>query len=257
MFRFLKRHKTTVPDETARQAAALKAKIAPFRRSAWIPETRDGDGDRTASKFAGIPWLPPAEGWPACPNCDKPMQVFVQLNLATLPQRPEGCPEQGLVQLFYCTSSQPSCEVDCEAWSPGSKSVLVRLLDPSGAGLLLDASPVANAFPPKLILGWREQDDYPDVEELAEQGVTLDELEAECLADRFQAPVAGEKLMGWPAWVQSIEYPNCPRCEARMHLLFQVDSERNLPYMLGDAGCGHITQCPHHPESLAFAWACC
>jgi hypothetical protein len=41
-----------------------------------------------------------------------------------------------------------------------------------------------------------------------------------------------------------------------MHLLFQIDSEDNLPYMFGDAGCGHITQCPKHPHRLAFGWAC-
>ena len=57
----------------------------------------------------------------------------------------------------------------------------------------------------------------------------------------LEFPHSGEKLGGWPMWVQSVEYPSCPECGAEMTLLFQIDSERNLPYMFGDVGCGHIT----------------
>jgi hypothetical protein len=66
----------------------------------------------------------------------------------------------------------------------------------------------------------------------------------------------GDKLASWPAWIQNVEYPNCPRCARRMAHLFQVDSEHNVPFMFGDAGCGHITQCPEHKEVVAFGWAC-
>jgi hypothetical protein len=38
--------------------------------------------------------------------------------------------------------------------------------------------------------------------------------------------------------------------------VFQIDSEDNLPYMFGDVGCAHITQCPEHKEVVAFGWAC-
>lgn len=67
----------------------------------------------------------------------------------------------------------------------------------------------------------------------------------------------GDKLGGWPAWVQGVEYPDCPRCGARMALLFQLDSEENVPWMFGDVGCGHVTRCPAHPDEVAFGWACC
>lgn len=39
-------------------------------------------------------------------------------------------------------------------------------------------------------------------------------------------------------------------------MLFQIDSEDNIPYMFGDTGCGHITYCEKHPRVLAFGWAC-
>ncbi|MDJ0556950.1 MAG: hypothetical protein QNJ68_21390 [Microcoleaceae cyanobacterium MO_207.B10] len=41
-----------------------------------------------------------------------------------------------------------------------------------------------------------------------------------------------------------------------MQLVFQVDSNDNLPFMFGDVGCGHITQCKDHKNIVAFAWAC-
>lgn len=78
-----------------------------------------------------------------------------------------------------------------------------------------------------------------------------DELSAEAF------PLNGEKLLGWPCWVQGPEYPSCPECGERMEMLFQIDSEQNVPWMFGDMGIAHITQCPRHRGQLAFGWACC
>jgi len=41
-----------------------------------------------------------------------------------------------------------------------------------------------------------------------------------------------------------------------MQFVFQIDSNDNLPIILGDRGCGHITQCPEHKQILTFSWAC-
>ncbi|MEW5857223.1 MAG: DUF1963 domain-containing protein [Cyanobacteriota bacterium] len=67
--------------------AQLKQKLSGVRRSAWKPIVQEGDGDLTASKFAGKPWLSADETWPTCPNCQKPMQLFLQLNLDQLPEK--------------------------------------------------------------------------------------------------------------------------------------------------------------------------
>ena len=251
MFSFFKK-KLAAPES---QSEDVRAKLRPLKRSAWVPVVQDGEGDLHACKFSGIPWLGEAEEWPVCPSCKKPMQLFVQLNLSRLPSRPEGCPKTGLVQLFYCTSSEPLCECDCEAYSPGSKSVVARLVQPVGNGRKMAGSPVEEAFPPKLITGWEEREDYPNGEEMQEHGLNLSDAESEAL-EEMNVPLSGEKLFGWPAWVQGVEYPACPECGIRMQLLFQVDSEVNIPYMFGDCGCGHLTQCPKHPEHLAFGWAC-
>jgi uncharacterized protein YwqG len=67
----------------------------------------------------------------------------------------------------------------------------------------------------------------------------------------------GDKLGGWPGWIQWPEYPNCRVCEQRMDYVFQIDSQDNLPWMWGDSGCGHIFQCSVHKDVVAFCWACC
>jgi uncharacterized protein YwqG len=110
-------------------------------------------------------------------------------------------------------------------------------------------------FPARRIVGWAPTADLPNGEELGYAGVELEEDEEEALMER-DFPRSGEKLLGWPYWVQGVEYPKCRTCGREMALLFQVDSERNLPYMFGDAGVGHVTQCPQHHAELAFGWAC-
>jgi hypothetical protein len=40
-----------------------------------------------------------------------------------------------------------------------------------------------------------------------------------------------------------------------MQLVFQHTGD-SIPFMFGDMGIGHITQCPEHKEVVAFGWAC-
>jgi uncharacterized protein YwqG len=183
------------------------------------------------------------------------MQLFVQINSAQLPN--EACEylEAGILQLFYCTNWDEECEVECEAFFPFSKASLVRIIEPNGASSIM-TSPVKDSFPPKRITGWHSAMDYPNWEELAQMGIQLTDEEHEQIWELY-APKSGEKLGGWPAWVQGVEYPQCPECQEQMHLVFQVDSEQNIPYVFGDVGCGHITRCRNHPHVLAFGWACC
>ena len=235
--------------------AALRERLAAYRRPAWCPDTVEGDGAPDASKFGGAPALRPGEAWPICGNCGGPMQLFLQLNPRDLPSAGAERLDGGVLQLFYCTSSEPSCDVDCEAWSPRAVSTLVRLVPAAEAAAAMPVEVPAGMFPPKRIVGWAEVDDYPLSEELDEMGVPLTDADADLLYGSG-VPRTGDKLLGWPAWVQSVEYPECPECGGPMELLFQLDSEDHLPFMFGDVGTGHVTQCRHHPGQLAFGWAC-
>jgi uncharacterized protein YwqG len=181
------------------------------------------------------------------------MQLFLQLNLQDLPEPLLGEFGEGLLQMFYCTDSGSNCEADCEAFSPFAKSVLLRVVQPKGEPQEIGEVLPDDQFPARTITGWKPMDDYPNYEEAGQLGLELSDDEMEAIEEY---PISGDKLGGWPYWVQGVEYPACPSCGETMRLVFQIDSEDNLPYMFGDAGCGHITQCKTHKEQLAFGWAC-
>jgi hypothetical protein len=152
-------------------------------------------------------------------------------------------------------------------FGPGVVGILVALTAPHQDG----------HFPAKRIVGWTRFLDLPKPSEHDELGLrysynfeagsvklecpelgpVFDTIKHHMLAENIANSELSDKLAGWPAWIQNVEYPNCPRCGRRMVLVFQVDSEDNVPFMFGDAGCGHVTQCPEHKEVVAFAWACC
>jgi hypothetical protein len=201
------------------------------------------------------------------------MQLFLQLDLAAT-ERDTGAPlGAGLLQLFYCTGDGDGC--DGSGWEPFGTASLARVV-PGGAGGAVGLPPLANPpFPPRRIIGWEPAEDHPSPEEYEELGLeqrwdrkggrlTLSWAEGgvavettDDVLERLGPTLVGDKLLGWPAWVQGVEYPSCPRCGRRMELLFQLDSEDHVPYMFGDAGCGHVTRCPDHPDVVAFGWACC
>ena len=250
-------------------------KLAPWRqrntRNAWRASTVAGDGSRTASKFSGLPWLAPAEAWPMCRECRSPMPLFLQLDLSMFPAQAREEFGDGLLQLFYCTS--------CDGgWEPFSGVSLVRVVAPS----LLAAQPSNaadhSAFSPKLIVGWTLTEDHPHPPDHDALGLTYDYdfsvkpmttrltcndpaftadgIRDDELAEKIGVAEPGDKLGGWPLWIQGAEYPNCPQCKQPMHLLFQLDSNDNLDFMFGDVGTGHITQCTLHKDVVAFGWAC-
>jgi uncharacterized protein YwqG len=148
----------------------IPASLKPFTRIAWMPITKGIDGSLTSSKFSGKPWLAEKESWPVCQNCGKPMQFFLQLNLDDLPERAGGEYGTGLLQMFYCTNSNPACEVDCEAYSPNAKSTLVRIIQTDTQPQEAEIPDIEDYFPARTIVGWQAVDDYPNWEEGSDLG---------------------------------------------------------------------------------------
>lgn len=237
-------------------------------RPAWRPITGDGESD---SYFGGDPTRIAEHHWPVCRQCSKPMQFFLQLNLGSIPREFDVPLRNGLLQLFYCSSDDGACET----WDPfsGTHHVVIQnedvmnTLRPSGLEPLAKTS----------IVGWERFIDLPHPEEHERLGlnyrydfdknvvsvkcedpkIELKDIDIDLnVAESISDAEAGDKLGGWPFWVQSAEYPDCPQCGSQMNLLLQIDSQDNLPYMFGDLGCAHITQCYKHPDVLAFGWAC-
>ena len=252
---------------------ALQPWIARQRRQAWKPVVQGGNGPTTASKFGGTPFLSDDAPWPDCKGCERPLANFAQLDLAALPKELNQQFGTGLLQLFYCFHDD--CEDDT-GWQlfTDSKSC-GRVIDPT-APENTPASKQDEPFEPKQIVDWTSFTDLPmpcEHELLGLQRsydfqarslrLQCPELEldvvnpiGECSVEDIAISQEGDKLAGWPAWIQGVEYPNCPRCFERMIQVFQIESKDNIPFMFGDMGCGHITQCPVHKDVVAFGWSC-
>ena len=252
---FLKRlfsKQNTRPDTTSgAELSDVLGKLETVKRRAYVPITESGDSHLSGSKISGHPQVNEQYPWPVCPNCGGRMQLFWQQDLADDKLSHSYPVTSGLLQIFYCVSSDPLCEDDCESYAPFSTATKFRVV-PVSNGQTEELS--EGYFPARRIVGWNAVDDYPNWEELNAAGISLSDAESEMLFDKY--PLAGEKVGGWPYWVQSVEYPNCTKCSTKMEFLLQIDSEGNLPYMFGDVGCGHLTFCREHPEVMSFHWAC-
>jgi hypothetical protein len=252
---------------------ALAPWRARMRRTAWFPEVSEGDGAEKGSRFGGLPWLPEGTEHPTCQICGEPLRLLLQLDVDSLPEAARGAlPKGSLVQAFYCEDE------DCESeggWEPFARSHRVRAVDASNPGRL--AEPVGEPHPVKSIASWRAEDDAPHPEEFEALGlrssydfqartlqlccpelslesapVSLDALSVEQIAQ----PKEGDKLGGWPFWIQSSEYPSCQRCKQPMRVFFQIESEQNVPQMWGDVGMMYLSQCEADPEMMTLHWSC-
>jgi hypothetical protein len=272
------------PDEAKHEE--LRQRLGPWleshRRPAWLPICEARDGPSTASKFAGTPWLAEGESWPACGSCRRPLDLFLQLNLSELPQELDGRFGSGVLQFFYCRHTSSSGDCRCEGFEPFADCHHVRMVQPDSSAGRPEVPAGAGSFAPKTIVGWNRIDDYPRWDELEELGLVFhfdDESSKKwpgssrmwiacpdigLVSDQFPVGTdfeyldrcnGSDKLAGWPCWIQGVEYPNCPRCGRRMQLVFKHTGDE-MPFMFGDMGIGHITQCPEHQEVVAFSWAC-
>lgn len=188
----------------------------------WKPVTCDGDPGLSASKFSGIPWLHAGEEWPTCKGCDEPMQFILQLDLKSLPDDLSNKFGDGLLQFFYCTNADQECEVFHESWFWNEETMVVRLVQPNDDCGSPDISPVDGAFKCLGITDWRSMSlEIPAPKEYSRY-VSRKHFSYSRL------PASGDKLSGWPDWIQGVEYPKCRDCEKQMRLVFQLGSKRTF-----------------------------
>ena len=232
----------------------LLSQLETHVRSAYIPIVEETSASFTSnSKFGGYPYLRHEADWPICPNCNNHMQLFLQLNTEHMPVSQA----TGLVQIFYCTNDELCCDSVCEAYEAFSTSVVCRLIQVDGDSVTIKPK-MEEIFKERRITSWEEKKDYPHYEELENLGIQLCVDDYQILEeDEIGIPLTGDKLYGWPNWIQSPEYPTSKVNKATLQFLFQIDSECNLPYMFGDSGCAYIFQNPKQFDELALNWSCC
>ena len=181
------------------------------------------------------------------------MHFVVQLNVAQLPEPARVRLGDGLVQLFLC--DRP-CQTE-GGWAPFALTTCVRRISPIGEGALSEGP----GFPPAHVVMWTGRDEYPSYEDLRRTLPSRDPSLPHDVSDRLRdlglSPCAGEKLLGWPAWIQAREEAPCRRCQRPMEPVLQIDSNRTLPIQLGDdLGIGWLVRCDPCDE-MSFIWQCC
>ncbi len=234
----------------------IASKLEHLKRQAWRPVTAYGNSDIEAFEFAGNPWLSAEESYPLCPRCQNPLRFFLQINLEKLPEAARSQFGNGLLQLFCCANEDAGCIDD--GWEPFSTCKLVRIVQPGGAASSAElpvvdwkmgAALIEGEFPKKHIVGWQEIRTYLEWHEVeSSKGLRLSRDESEILSaagvehESFgceisdfmdttrMCPVEGDRLAGYPRWLQYAEYPNCPICDRLMdQLIFELTSDDNLP----------------------------
>lgn len=280
--------KTVTPDtlsmsESERNLQAVLKTMQPWLeangRTAWIPEIDEAPSSESRSWFGGLPLLRPDETWPLCGACKKPVPFCLQLDGQSMPESDLQIGD-GLLQFFYCGN----CEVAVGdgVWEPFHKTQLIRI-QPNTSTIVPEAPEGVEVLPKQVIREWRSALDFPELEDsesldleidfgadaavavlrCRSMGIDLKNLDtmlnkahADALYSDVLSARAGDKLGGWPRWIQSPESISCTQCGSRMRYVFQIDADCNLEINLGDGGCGHLWQCPAHPEVMAFEWAC-
>ncbi|MFK8032205.1 MAG: DUF1963 domain-containing protein [Gammaproteobacteria bacterium] len=238
-------------------------------KPAWLPST--SDTQESTSFFGGSPEFSSSSEWPCCDGCKKPMLFFMQLDLSTLPAEYSEATGTGFVQLYHCDSGDGMCE----SYLPFAKANEVRFFN---HGVNITTPVELETLRKKSIVSWSQHTETPHPEEHETYGISYDYDFAQRLvtikckdpalviedldidievAEIISTSQPGDKLGGWSYWVQSAEYPKCPKCQSLMDVVMQIDSEINLDYMFGDSGVGHISRCKQHPDIFGFGWACC
>ena len=163
------------------------------------------------SKFGGKPFIDLLKHpWPIC-KCGKFMRFFFQINsdsFSTMLKLNENSFE-GLLQFFYCS-------YDCDDFQPFSSSNVVRIINNSDFKIeqVPNAVKQLNLFPLKKIVTWKEELDYITSNELLENNndIENDSNDIEYI-DTMYPTARGEKLFGWPCWIQGVDYPLCLICK--------------------------------------------
>lgn len=115
--------------------------------------------------------------------------------------------------------------------------MLIRIISPTSEAAIppfpmIYGENYGSHFPAKTIIAWQEVEDYPQLEDLVALVYGWDKLGNETLEDEvierlsFEdlddfcdriTPVEGDKLGGYPEWVQGMECPGCPICQEQIN----------------------------------------
>ena len=205
-----------------------------------LPDLRVAGGAPGASRLGGYPSLEDPSAWPRCGLCREPMTFLAELVASELSGLLEPLPFEGRLQIFAC----PNCDRP-EHFTSG-RCVRQIGLDAVVATTLPDEGPHWSRFmiPKRSIVGWRVARDTPDIDEVNQLCDHDIEEASELLAERGHRH-RGEKVSGWPSWIQDIDYGECDVCPGTalvfvMQLAAAALAEESALYVLRCPSCGKL-----------------
>lgn len=258
---------------------AYQTLLASLKRDAFVPQVNPSATaiDDKGSRYFGNPWMPAGMEWPH--DGDAPMSFVLQLDLATIPWKPEGMPDKGLLLFFHA-----------EEYNDPEEQSLIVIVDQFLEGGLREAPddevPQSRPLP---IIGWRKTVDVPhwesryaieglddDDDDQLDYGYQRSESGGDLItgmdgkgyeeADLVAGDVvplahtfSGDKIGGWPYWEQGDDTPEDPD-GARWTYFMQVGYEGLRDPKIDDRsfnwptwGTGHIY---FHKGKFMYVWAC-
>lgn len=193
----------------------LETLLKSHARRAYLPNVSNDETNETmiGSKFGGKPFINVNYPWPIC-TCNNKMTFFLQLNSSELPVNLEQNEKygDGLLQFFYCTQGT---ECSDYSYKPFSSSQHIRIISLNELKDCQTNDKINDVeiFPLKRITGWSEKTDYITATELIETNIVdsdaYDKLNE--LNEKY-CTISGDKLLGWPLWIQGVEYVKCRKC---------------------------------------------
>jgi uncharacterized protein YwqG/predicted DNA-binding WGR domain protein len=237
------------PDHSERDTELGRAlrTLKKWERTAYLPvlESRPIDpASALGDKFGGMPWISDAAPWPELDG--EQMEFLFQLELA---KRLRSFPKGLLLQCFY------SWKGDYASYDPWAPTACVRFVRPKGRPVV---DPLAELYPENAIVDYTERIELPGYasretrEELAAIEHLLDPvLDVDPRFDR-----RGDKLGGWPDFIQDEELVRCRICGEALLELVQIESGRALPLVWGDMGVAYVVACPKHLTEATLFWQC-
>jgi ankyrin repeat protein len=159
---------------------SLKKSLGKAKRKAFRFETAEGPADATASRLGGQPFLNASHPRPA--NADGPLSLLLQVDLRAHPDKKAAC--DALLQVFEDPAAHPCVRARLVP-SPNAEE---HVADggPEREGHALTFGKAATDFPSR-----------PD-----DAGVALSDEQQALLPF---VNLGGDKLGGWPDWVQEAE----------------------------------------------------
>jgi ankyrin repeat protein len=245
--------KEATPYARARQLLQPLARPA-FTFSWHGPVRESGPAD---SKRGGLPGLLEGERWPCTPS-GQPMAFVLQLDLDEVRAARGLELGSGVLQLFYSVEESP--------WGPFSPEGLVRIVPKQAlrapgevpAKLGREPSRYSSGLLPERPLRVQEAasrcaEDFPFREAGTKKWhrYALDlPVDSDALARLCRD---GNKVGGYPKWIQDPEYPADPKTGRELsRLLLQLEPDPVGELTWGDNGYLYVLQCPEEPTLVTF-----